>query len=94
MERGEPEATKITEALQEQLNDVRSENECEISVIYKRKTNERRIDCLEKVLLIGLAVIIVALFKLVRRMDDQAQLQLFKQYRQQLGRAVVKYVDI
>ena len=94
MERGEPEATKITEALQEQLNDVRSENECEISAIYQRKTNERRIDCLEKVLLIGLAVIIVALFKLVRRMDDQAQLQLLKQYRQQLGRAVVKYVDI
>ena len=94
MERGEPEATKITEALQEQLNDVRSENECEISVIYQRKTNERRIDCLEKVLLIGLAVIIVALFKLVRRMDDQTQLQLLKQYRQQLGRAVVKYVDI
>ena len=94
MERGEPEATKITEALQEQLNDVRSENECEISDIYQRKTNERRIDCLEKVLLIGLAVIIVALFKLVRRMDDQAQLQLLKQYRQQLGRVVVKYVDI
>ena len=94
MERGEPEATKITEALQEQLNDVRSENQCEMSVIYQTKTNERRIDCLEKVLLIGLAVIIVALFKLVRRMDDQAQLQLLKQYRQQLGRAVVKYVDI
>ena len=94
MERGEPEATRITQTLQDQLNNVGSENECDISVIFRKKNSERRIGCLEKVLLIGLAVIIVVLSKLVRPMGDQAQLQLLKQCLQQLGRVVVKYASI
>lgn len=76
MEKGEAEAVKITQALQEQLENVRLESECETSVIFRKKNREKRIDYLKRVLVIGLEVIIVVSFKLVRHMDDQAQQRL------------------
>ena len=67
---------KITQALQEQLENVRLESECESSVIFRKKNREKRIDYLKRVLVIGLEVIIGVSFKLVRHMDDQAQQRL------------------
>ena len=94
VEKGEPEAIKMTRSLQEQLNHVECVINYSYSVIYRRKIKRRRIDYLEKDLLIGHAMIIVILFRHVRLMDARAQQRLWRLYLQPLGRVVARYESI
>lgn len=84
----------MTRSLQEQLNHVECVINYSYSVIYRRKIKRRRIDYLEKDLLIGHAMIIVILFRHVRLMDARAQQRLWRLYLQPLGRVVARYESI